>query len=47
MPYYDEWDDRERKFAEKPVRTTMIETSFDYLIADAPISAVNVPLLGK
>ena len=26
---------------------TMIETSFDYLIADAPISAVNVPLLGK
>lgn len=26
---------------------TMIETSFDYLIADKPIQAVNVPLLGQ
>jgi len=26
---------------------TMIETSFDYLISDAPLAAVNVPLLGK
>lgn len=25
---------------------TMIETNFDYLQADKPISAVNVPLLG-
>lgn len=25
---------------------TMIETSFDYLLADKPIAAVNVPLLG-
>lgn len=25
---------------------TMIETSFDYLIADKPITAVNIPLLG-
>lgn len=25
---------------------TMIETSFDYLLADKPISGVNVPLLG-
>lgn len=26
---------------------TMVETSFDYIIADKPISAVNVPLLGQ
>lgn len=25
---------------------TMVETNFDYLIADKPITAVNVPLLG-